>query len=172
MRGTAIGIGAALVVAAAIGASERAARGASDEEAAVRAQLATFVAAWNRHDAKALTALHTEDADSTAPWRGKLSGRKAIEEFFTKTHTGTGPNRDSTFQATVDAVRFPTPEVAVTDKTATLTGAYGPDGAKSEPATLEVTEVWKKTSGTWLIYACRIHVKPAAPTGDKTPRAQ
>jgi len=167
-------IGGTLLIATVFAWLKLPALSADDDKAAVKAQLAAFVDAWNRHDGKALAALHTEDADSTAPGRGKLSGRAAIEKFFVDTHTGAGQNRDSKFEATIDSIRFPSAEVAISDKTVVLSGVRKSDGSKSPPMTLEVTEVWTKSGGKWLIYACRIRVKEASsPDGgasDKLPK--
>jgi uncharacterized protein (TIGR02246 family) len=129
------------------------------QAAAVKSQNAAFVDAWNRHDSKAISSLHTDDADSIAPWHERISGRAAIEKMLAERHSSNGALRESTFAKTIDSVRFPSGDVAITDSTAVVTGAYAPDGSKPPPATFQVTEVWKKTAGRWLIFACRIYPK-------------
>ena len=49
------------------------------------------------------------------------------------------------------------------DAEAVVTGIYGPDGAKSGPMDIHVTNVWKKVGGTWQVFACRPYMKPAPP---------
>jgi uncharacterized protein (TIGR02246 family) len=57
---------------------------ASSDEAAIRAQTTDFMKAYNGGDAKAVTALYTEDALVLPPGSAGVKGRAAILAFFTK----------------------------------------------------------------------------------------
>lgn len=155
-----LSLGVALAAGIAV---SRSVQGAADEAAGVTKQCQAFKLAWNSHDPKALAAVFTEDADHLDPWGQLDTGRPAIEKMLTERMTGKGPLRDSSLTVETETVRFPTPDTAVTDAEATLTGAYGPDGSKAPPMSMHVTNVWKKNGGTWMVYACRPYVKPAAP---------
>jgi uncharacterized protein (TIGR02246 family) len=57
---------------------------ASPDEAAIRAQTTAWEKAFSAGDAKALAALYAEDAVLAPPGAPSVSGRAAIQEFFTK----------------------------------------------------------------------------------------
>ena len=154
------GVAAAAIAAFAL---TRPATGADDPVAGVTHQCQAFKAAWNQHDAKALAAVFTEDADHLDPFGQLDQGRPAIEKTLTERMTGKGPLRESTIVVQTETVRFPTPDTAVTDAEATLSGAYGPDGSKAPPMDMHVTNIWKKVGGTWLVYACRPYMKAPPP---------
>ena len=149
----------ALVVALAPGAT-----GAADDEATVKKASADFVAAWNKHDPKALAACWTEDGDLINPWGRWAKGRAEVEKLFTDEQTGTGPLRDSAFEVTAESVRFASADVAVDDWEVSVTGAYDPDGTKhAGPLTFHCSSIRKKVGGAWPIYAGRPYLKPAMP---------
>jgi uncharacterized protein (TIGR02246 family) len=154
------------VVAATLGAAAffvaRPAVGADDEIAGVRKSCEAVVSGWNKHDAKAIAAVFAEDADMISPEGKLVSGRAAIEKAFTEDMNG--PLKESAITVLKEPVRFPTPEIAVSDAEVTLEGAIGPDGAKSGPMTLIVTNVWKKADGKWWIYASRPRFKTPPPS--------
>lgn len=143
----------------------RTASGSGSDADDVTKQCQAFKLAWNGHDPKALATVFAEDADHIDPMGHLDSGRAAIEKMFTERMTGTGPLRDSTLVVNTEVVRFPTESTAVTDAEATLSGTYKPDGSKSGPLELHVTNVWKKIDGKWMVYACRPYMKP--PVGVK-----
>jgi len=58
------------------------------DEAAIRAQTASWVKAYNGGDAKAVAALYAEDALLLPPGASGVSGRPAILAFFTKDIAG------------------------------------------------------------------------------------
>ena len=141
----------------------RPARGGDDDTAGVTKQCQAFKAAWNKHDAKALAGVFAEDGDHIDPF-GKLdSGRIEVEKMLTGAITGAGMFHESTLVVNTEVVRFPTADTAITDAEATISGATAPDGSKAPPMEVHVTNVWKKTDGTWLVYACRPYLKPAPP---------
>ena len=153
------------LVAAAVGVAAftaaRPATGADDEIAGVRKSCEAVVSGWNKHDAKAIAAVFAEDADMISPHGQLVSGRAAIEKAFTEDMNG--PLKESAITVIKEPVRFPTADIAVSDAEVTLEGALGPDGKKSAPMTMIVTNVWKKADGKWWIYASRPHFKGPPP---------
>jgi uncharacterized protein (TIGR02246 family) len=137
------------------------ARAADDETSGVREQCKEFVTAFNRHDGKAMASVFAEDADMVTPAGQLVKGRAAIEQAIVADHTK-GPLREASLEVKDEPVRFVTPDVAVSDATVLVKGAYGPDGTKAGPMTLLVTNVWKKTDGRWWLFASRQHVQAAA----------
>jgi uncharacterized protein (TIGR02246 family) len=134
------------------------ASGAEDETPLVRKQCESFVAAWNAHDAKAMAAIFTDDADMIDPMGVKHTGRADIEKAFASDHGSTGPMRESKLAVQKEPLRFVTPDVALTDADVVISDAYGPDGKKGPPLNVHVTSVWKKVGGKWLDFGCRAHV--------------
>jgi uncharacterized protein (TIGR02246 family) len=133
------------------------ASGADDDVAGVRTSCEAIVTGWNKHDAKAVAAVFAPDADMITPDGRLVSGRAAIEKAFADDYTGA--LRESTLRIMKEPVRFPVPEIAVSDAEVELTGIVGPDGAKAPAMTMIVTNVWKKTDGKWWVYASRPRVK-------------
>jgi uncharacterized protein (TIGR02246 family) len=149
---------AALLVAVAVGlALTPSATGADDDVAGVRQSCEAIVTAWNKHDAKSVAAVFAEDADMLTPDGRLVSGRAAIEKAFADDYTGA--LRESSLQILKEPVRFPTPDVAVSDAEVVISGAVGPDGAKGPPMTMIVTNVWKKADGKWWVFASRPRFK-------------
>jgi uncharacterized protein (TIGR02246 family) len=153
-------LGSALVVGLAFG---KQASGADDDVAGIAAQCKAFKAGWNSHDPKAMAAVFADDADAIDPMGHVAATRAAIEKAFAADHTGKGAMRDSTIEVTDEPVRFVTPDVAISDAEAILTGAYGPDGSKLGPLGVHVTNIWRKSNGTWSLFASRPHLKMAPP---------
>src|SRR5262245_54443249 len=147
--------------------STRKASGEASEADNVRKSCGAIVAGWNSHDAKAIVARFDPDADMITPEGEKVSGRDAIEKAFTAMHTGKGAMRDSKVEVKDEPVRFPTADIAVSDASIVVTGAYNPDGSKAGPVNLVVTNVWKKTNGEWYVYSCREHLVTTPPATPK-----
>ena len=79
---------ALLLVAAFIVAAAPARPSPDDEVAAIKKNSATFAAAWNKHDAKALAALWAKDGDLIDPWGATSNSRDAVQKptrGFTRT---------------------------------------------------------------------------------------
>jgi uncharacterized protein (TIGR02246 family) len=154
-----LALGAALFVS-------RVSESEEDESMAVRRQCNAFVTAWNQHDARAMASVFAEDGDMLGPDGVRHSGRSAVEKALAKDHGESGAMRASTTRVLDEPVRFATDTIAVSDAEVVVSGVVGPDGTKSD-LPLRVTNVWKKTDGRWLVFACRPHLKgpPPAPAG-------
>lgn len=166
---TCAGLGLALIVSV---ATARRSNAADDESASIRKQCSAFVSAWNAHDPKAMAAVFAPDGDAIDPFGHAAAGREAVEKAFTADQTGNGPMRESSVEVLDEPIRLVTPDVALSDADVVLTGAYGPGGVKAGPMGLHVTNIWKKTGGTWYIFASRPHLKmPATPPSAPGPSA-
>ena len=73
-----LAVGVSLLIAAGLS------HGASPDEAAIRAQTTAWEKAFAAGDAKALAALYAEDAVLAPPGVAAVSGRAAIQTYFTK----------------------------------------------------------------------------------------
>jgi uncharacterized protein (TIGR02246 family) len=159
-----VGLGLALV--AGVSLARRSSAG-EEESANVRKQCSAFVEAWNKHDAKAMSAVFAEDGDSINPMGQHATGRADVEKAFSAEHGEKGPMRESSIKVVDEPIRFVTPEVAVSDADVVLTGAIGPDGKKGAPLNVHVTNIWKKVDGKWTVFASRPYIKMASPPAGK-----
>ena len=126
--------------------------GSSADEAAIRAVMDAFSAAWGRHDAKALVATYMADADFTAPPGTVLRGSAAIEKGFAADHGASGLFRSSTIKQTIDRIRFLKPDVAVLQGAFETSGAIGPQGAPLVPSPKgRLLLVFVKDGGQWKV---------------------
>ncbi len=113
------------------------------DEAAIRAAVARYVAAFNNADAKALAALWSPEAVYTEPLSGEqLVGREAIEKQFAAVFAEA---KGAKLEAKSDAIQFVSPNVAVEHGTAKVMRA---DQAAEES---EYTAVYVKRDGHWLL---------------------
>jgi uncharacterized protein (TIGR02246 family) len=113
------------------------------DEAAVRKAVESYVAAFNKGDAKALAAMWSPDAVYTNPLSGQqVVGREAIEQQFA---TILGGDDAVKLAATTDSVQFVSPSVAVEQGTARLVRA------KQEPVESQYTAVYVKRDDQWLL---------------------
>jgi uncharacterized protein (TIGR02246 family) len=127
-----------------------AAQAQTPDEAAVKALVSSFNAAFNAHDAKAFAAAFAPDADFTN-WVGQsVHGRAAIETFHIPILTlvyKTGSSKITDTQ-----VRFIRPDVAEVDVRSDVTGGRTFDG-KDIPLVkfLMNWTVTKEPDGHWLV---------------------
>lgn len=127
-------------LASAIGAE--ADRQAADE-AAIRKSVESYVAAFNKGDAKALAALWSPEAVYTNPASGEqVVGREAIAKQFGEIFADA---KKSKLEAKTDSIRFVSPNVAVEQGTAKV---IRPEQAPDES---EYTAVYVKRDGQWLL---------------------
>lgn len=122
-------------------------------EEAVKKTIDTFVAAWNKHDSQAMAAVWAEDGDLINPFGEVAKGRAEVERVLQKEHTG--PMKDTSFAAAVDAIRFVKPDVAVVDWKTSLDRMRSPDGALLGTHVQRVTVVLKQDKGKWWFWAAR-----------------
>ena len=116
---------------------------ASADEAAIRAQTASWEKAYNGGDAKAVAAQYAEDALLLPPGAAGVSGRAAIRAFFTK---------DIAASAAVGAVFFiaPKTDVGVSGDLGWESGTYKVTVKGAVVETGKFLSVSRKKDGRWL----------------------
>ena len=96
------------------------------DETAIRGVMDSFMDAWNHHDAKAWTAVFSEDADFTNVLGVSASGRPDIEQFHANVFATIF--KDSHQKYTGIKIRFIRPEVVAVDVHWEMTGSTDPKG--------------------------------------------
>ena len=113
------------------------------DEQAIRKAIASYVAAFNRQDAKAVASHWSPEAVYVTPVDGRrLTGREAIEnQFKTVFENADGLN----IEVVVEAIQFVSPNVAVEQGRATFRGA------ELEDRVTEYSAVHVRRDGVWLL---------------------
>jgi ketosteroid isomerase-like protein len=93
------------------------------------------------HDAAGVASFYTVDAVLLPPDQETLSGRAAIEEYFSRTNPPGGP-----------AVEVATVETFVFGDHAWRQGSFRVEGPGDAPTSGKFVELWKKVDGVWLIH--------------------
>jgi uncharacterized protein (TIGR02246 family) len=107
----------------------------------------TFVAAYEKGDAKAVAAFWAPDGDYADPDGRVLKGRKAIEDDFAEFFA---ENKGLKVRIEVASMRFPTADTAVEDG---VTSVLAPDG--SPPSRTRYTNLLAKKDGQWVLESVR-----------------
>lgn len=107
----------------------------------VRAQVRAYERAWNTHDASRVAAFYSEDADMMMGNGPRVSGRAAIEAWWTRYFAAISDQRAGTFQ--VESVRQLSPDVALAEVSTLTRGGDGSD--ENLPA--------RRARGTWVLTA-------------------
>ncbi len=131
-------------------ASVGAPRTRADDESQIRAQVASLERTWNARNGAANAALFTETGDLIVLTGARHVGRAAVRAAWEAGWATADPGRRLVL--TVDAVRFPTTDVAIAEISASIAGV---------PGQLDrATYVLVRREGQWLVEALR--VMPAA----------
>jgi uncharacterized protein (TIGR02246 family) len=138
-------------------------KGTPQDEQAIRKVIAEMELSWNRHDAKAVVALATEDFDLVVPPGNYTGGRAENEIGLERSFSAVFKNARDT--VTIDRVRFIRPDVALIDGTFEITGSEIPGPPLKGLQTL----VLVKEDGRWMITALRRMVPVAAPPQGAAP---
>jgi uncharacterized protein (TIGR02246 family) len=128
----------------------------STDEAAIRANVAAFVKAYNARDSKAVAALFTADGQIEGKDGSKTDGRQGIEKTFADLFAGKPNNR---IEVTVESIRFIGSELAVEVGTTKET-----PGPAEPPEYDRYTVLHVKRDGKWQMALARDEEGPA-PTG-------
>lgn len=124
---------------------------AGSDDAAVRATEAAYDAAWNAGDLVALAGLLTPDVVVVNPYGEATAGRDEVELMFKALFEGAA--RGSTHLSQVRAVHFVSPDVALVDAEATISGF----GSRDEPLRHSFTDVLVRTTHGWRIRHVRAY---------------
>ena len=113
------------------------------DEQSIRKSVASYVAAFNRQDAKAVSSHWSPEAVYVTPVDGRrLTGREAIETQFNNVFENTN---DLKIDVVVEAIQFVSPNVAVEQGQATF---RGPD---VEDRVTQYSAVHVRRDGVWLL---------------------
>jgi uncharacterized protein (TIGR02246 family) len=117
-------------------------RQVADKEA-IQKTVDSYVAAYNRGDAKALAALWSPEAVYTNPLSGEQAvGREAIEKQFAAIFA---ESKDIKLEAKTDSIQFVSPNVAIERGTAkVIRGGQAPEES-------DYSAVYTKRDGQWLL---------------------
>ena len=129
------------------------AAGGPAEDKAIRDRLDEFQSGWNKNDTTAMAALWTDDGTLINPFGVSAQGREAIVKVFIQEHAGVF--KGSTYKTSDVKVQWATPDVAIADLTANISGVHTPDGATAPDFPHHVTWVFVKKDGKWLAAAAR-----------------
>lgn len=142
-----------------------------DAGAALQRQRQALEAAWNKHDAPALSAFFAEDADLTTAFGRRALGRAEILKTLAFEHTGKGPMAEVRLGPDTSVARHATADVAVTDTSASRVAPEAEEPADDRnQLEVRVTNVWRRSGSTWLVYASRMAIKPPTMGPPKGPR--
>ena len=119
----------------------------SPEQALIKVQSDAFVDAFNKHDAKAVAALWTKDAEYIDDSGTVHTGRDAIEQVYADFFT---ENPDASIRIDIDSVRQPSDAVAIEDGRALIDPP--PSGA---PGVSKYIAVHVKVDGQWQMASVR-----------------
>ena len=129
--------------------------GQAEDEAAIRKNDEAYVAAYNRHDAKAIASMWSPEAVYMDPDTGEAAiGRDAIEKVFASTLADL---RDAKLEIDVKLIKFVSPNVAIE------TGVARVVRPKTEPEESTYTAVNVKREGKWLLDRISEEEPPAPP---------
>lgn len=130
-------------------------------ESEVKARGEEFAAAWNKHDAKAMTAIFAPDADLMNPAGRWANGSAEILKLFTEEQSTF--MKTSTYKNVKTMVRPLAGDMAVADWNVELTGMMTPDGKPAPVQKVHVTALMKKSGGKWWVVSGRAFAEPAPP---------
>jgi len=117
------------------------------EERAIRAVAEAFAKGYNAHDAKAVAALFTADAEAVDEEGNATQGRAAIEQVFAGIFA---ENPKTRIEVSVGSIRFPSPTVAIEDGSSSVIRAPNEPAERNRYMVVHV-----KQGGTWRMASAR-----------------
>ncbi|MFO0851304.1 MAG: nuclear transport factor 2 family protein [Gemmataceae bacterium] len=142
---SALVVGAAVTLALTVRAQPAGtakAASADGDRAAIEKTAREFAEAFNKGDAKAIAAMHTEAAESREVGGPTFVGRAAIEKAYTDLFK---QNAGAKIEVLVQSVRFPAPDLAVEE------GLLRHSRGKELPSTTAYVAIHSRVGGRWLI---------------------
>ncbi len=148
-----------LAIALAIGqAVARPQGGTPQDEEALRKMQEGFAAAWNQHDAAAMSMFWAEDGDWVGPDGNLVQGRVAVENYLAESHTGDWAT--SKLSVKVTGIRFLKPDVAVVNAEQEISGARDELDKPLPAQKVVATSVLVKKDGKWQTAVYRSFIPP------------
>ena len=122
----------------------------SRDETRIRSMVDQALNRLNQGDTTAFDEFWDEDADYVGVTGTLTKGRTQIQALFRQ-----AAGRSGHQTATIEQVRFITPEIATVDGTWTVTGARDPNGQELAPIKGRGFEVVQKKNGRWRFLVTR-----------------
>jgi len=129
---------------------------------AVEKRIGEFVAAWNRHDPKAMASVWAPGGDLFNPFGRWAKGREEVAKLLTEEHSTV--MKATTFTTSAITVRTLAPGVALADWDFTIAGIMTPDGSTMPTQKFHAAVVWVKKGGTWFQLANRPMLPASQPS--------
>ena len=123
------------------------------DEGPIKDRLAEFQSAWNKDDTTAMAAVWAEDGSLINPVGVYARGRDEIVKVYVQEHAGRF--KATKYEISDVKIQWVTPDVAIADVTANISGVHGPDGAAAPDYPHHVTWVFMKKDGKWMAVAAR-----------------
>ncbi len=124
------------------------------QEDSIRKWHEEFVAAWNKHDAKALITFYADDADYVSGWGRMVKGREEIANWLADAHSTV--LMGARLNSRVDTIRFLRPGIAVLDGTFESTGVRSRRGELRPTVHGHYTWFIVKNKGRWWVVSDRV----------------
>src|SRR3990167_808539 len=128
------------------------------DEAAIRARVQEYVAAFNRGDTKAAASVYAVDGTHTYALGFTHRGRAAIEKGLSELLEG--PWKGARLAITTDAIRFLTRAIAVEEESFMVSGLRSDTGAELPPVKGLCVDILQKQGGLWFAAAVQCMVPP------------
>ena len=125
------------------------------DEAAIRASVKSYVAAFNRGDATRLASHWSDDGEYITPDGNRITGRTSIEAAFKDLFAAENPPR---LEVSNTQVKFVTEEVVIEEGTARVIPP------REVPTNSTYMAVHVKSDGKWKLHSVREVVLPSPPS--------
>ena len=136
-----------------------------ENEKEIRSLYDEFMAAWNRHDAKAMAKHWTIDGDHFEPDGTRAHGKHEVEKLFTLEQATVF--KVSEIDLVIETVFFISQDVALVDGSYEVVGAKTQGGDALPARQGHLTSVLLKERGEWWVVASRATINvPLAWRGD------
>src|SRR5690349_17314437 len=120
---------------------------AADDQG-IKDRIMEFQAAWNKDDTNAMAAIWAEDGTLINPVGRFAQGPADIAKIFVDEHTTMF--KASKYDTTEIKIQWVTPDVAIVDLSANISGVKKPDGTAAPDYAHHVTWVFVKKDGKWM----------------------